>query len=114
MTNIAVCWLIFNAAVRWLRLFAHPCPPPTRSPTRVVATPAGTAEVGASLGMARDVDAIDAELSRAVARRHQARYRIAALSQAIITDTREIDRLLAERMEASDAELLAMTGDDRG
>lgn len=50
-------------------------------------------------GMARTQDEIDLDLTRAVARRSGARERISALSAAIIADTQQIDRLLAERQD---------------
>lgn len=49
--------------------------------------------------MARTQDEIDLDLKRAVARRAGARERISALSAAIIADTNQIDRLLAERQD---------------
>lgn len=49
----------------------------------------------------RDVEEIDTELRQAVARRAECKTRISALSAAIVTDTKAIDRLLAERHEAA-------------
>jgi len=51
--------------------------------------------------MARTTDQIDHELHQAVARRAAGRERISALSAAIVSDTKLIDRLLAERAEVS-------------
>jgi hypothetical protein len=51
--------------------------------------------------LARTEIEIDLDLKRACARRAAARERIAALSAAIVADTRQIDRLLAERMEVT-------------
>lgn len=53
--------------------------------------------------MPRTTDVIDAELAKAVARRNNGRERIAALSAAIVQDTRLIDLLLVERTEAAGA-----------
>lgn len=53
--------------------------------------------------MARTAKAIDAELESAVGRRATATRQISRLSAAVVAETGLIDRLLAERNEATAA-----------